>query len=49
MELDEFVEKNIVEINDSINNFKLDKNREYTDLEIKNYLKSKLINDIYKS
>ena len=39
MNIKEFVEENIVEINSYISNFKSDKKREYTDIDIKNYLK----------
>ncbi len=47
MNIKEFVEENIVEINSYISNFKSDKKREYTDIDIKNYLKSKIFDELY--
>lgn len=47
MSIEEFVKENIVEINSSISNFKSEKNREYNDIFIKSYLKSKIFDELY--
>lgn len=43
MKIEEFVKENIEEVNHSIGNFKVQKGREYSDIVIKQYLKSKNI------
>lgn len=47
MNIKEFVEKNIKEINTSISNFKQEKQREYCDIDIKNYLRTKIFDELY--
>lgn len=47
MKIEEFVKENIEEINDSIGNFKVQKRREYSDIDIKQYLKSKIFDELY--
>jgi len=47
MNIENFVKENIKEINESIASFKIEKKREYTDIDIKNYLKSKIYNELY--
>lgn len=47
MKIEEFVKENIEEINHSIGNFKVQKGREYSDIVIKQYLKSKIFNELY--
>lgn len=47
MNIEEFVKENIVEINKSISNFKESKKREYNDVEIKKYLRTKIFEELY--
>jgi hypothetical protein len=47
MKIEEFVEENIEEINHSIGSFKVQKGREYSDIDIKQYLKSKIFDELY--
>lgn len=47
MKIQEFVKENIEEINKSISNFKSSQSREYNDTEIKDYLKSKIYEELY--
>ncbi len=47
MKIEEFVKENIEEINESISNFKGSQGREYNDTEIKDYLKSKIYEELY--
>ena len=42
MNIEEFVKENIEEINKSISNFKESRKREYNDVEIKKYLRTKI-------
>lgn len=49
MKIEEFVEENIEEINHSIGSFKVQKGREYSDIDIKQYLKSKIFDELYKN
>ena len=47
MKIEEFVKENIEEINHSIGSFKVQKGREYSDIDIKQYLKSKIFDELY--
>lgn len=47
MKIEEFVKVNIEEINHSIGSFKVQKGREYSDIDIKQYLKSKIFDELY--
>lgn len=47
MNIEEFVKENIEEINKSISNFKESRKREYNDVEIKKYLRTKIFDELY--
>ncbi len=47
MNIKEFIKENIEEINESIDSFKEEKEREYSDVEIKNYLREKIYDELY--
>ncbi len=47
MDIEEFVKENIEEINKSISNFKERRKREYNDVEIKKYLRTKIFDELY--
>lgn len=47
MDIEKFVKENIEEINKSISNFKENRKREYNDVEIKKYLRTKIFNELY--
>lgn len=47
MKIEEFVKVNIEEINHSIGSFKVQKGSEYSDIDIKQYLKSKIFDELY--
>lgn len=47
MNIKEFIKENIEEINESIDSFKEEKEREYSDIEIKNYLREKIYDELY--
>ena len=47
MDIEEFVKENIEEINKSISNFKESRKREYNDVEIKKYLRTKIFDELY--
>lgn len=47
MNIEEFVKENIEEINKYISNFKESRKREYNDVEIKKYLRTKIFDELY--
>lgn len=47
MDIEKFVKENIEEINKSISNFKESRKREYNDVEIKKYLRTKIFDELY--